>query len=157
MPLHSYASCTFVCPLYVHTPPGVYTPHMSPILGASVCSHRLLHFVGGCKEPPYMLDTSFTPPPVWGCLPLGFHLPFICCLPCSSICFRNICMSYGDFPLMFVAWGGVPPSDGGFGSISTWDAHMLILVHSCSSLCLMFLLWLQLLLLQLQWCLLGCH
>ena len=38
-------------------------------------------------------------------------------------------------------WGlGVFPTCWGFGGISTWGVHMLILVHSCSSLCLMFLL-----------------
>ena len=38
---HPYAH-TFVHPLYIHTPPGVYTPHMPPILFcASVSFWRL--------------------------------------------------------------------------------------------------------------------
>ena len=55
---------------------------------------------------------------------------------------------------MLGVWG-CSPICWGFGGISTWGDHMLILVHSCSSLCLMFLLWLQLLLLQLRWCFSG--
>ena len=72
------------------------------------------------------------------------------------VCFGDICMSYGDFSLIW-GFGGVPPSLGGFGGISTWHVNMLILVQFCSSLCLMFVLQLLLLLLQLQWFLLACH
>ena len=43
-----------------------------------------------------MLDTSVTPPPVWG-LPLSITPPFIHWLPYASECFGDICMSYGDF------------------------------------------------------------
>ena len=48
-------------------------------------------------------------------------------------------MSYGDFSLL-LGFGGVPHLSGGSGGISTWDVHMLILIHFCSLLCLMFLL-----------------
>ena len=97
-----------------------------------------------------MLNTSFTPPLHGGASPSGYT-------PHSFVGFSvhwyvlGISVCYMEnISLMLGVWG-VPPSVGGFGGISTWSVHMLILVHSCSSLCLMFLLWLQLLLLQFQW------
>ena len=102
--------------------------------------------MGDCKGP----LTCWTPHlhlPCRGYFPICFTLPLISWLPCASVCFRDICMWYGQYF----------PYVGGFGGIRTWGVHMLLLVHSCSSLGLMFLLWLWLLLLQLWWCLLGCH
>ena len=72
-----------------------------------------------------MLNTSFTPPPVWGCLPLGFH-PLICWLPCASVCFGDIYMSYGNFSLMLGVWG-VPHLLGFLGASAHGVSICLIL------------------------------
>ena len=130
-------------------PRGVHTPTCPPYSCASVCSQRLLHVVGDCKGPPYMLDTSFTPPPVWGCFHFRFYPhPFVGFPVHWYVLGISVCYM-GNISLMLGVWG-VPPSVGGFGGINTWGVHMVILVHSCSSLCLTFLLWLWLLLLQLS-------
>ena len=41
-------------------------------------------------------------------------------------------MSYGEYFPYVGTLGGVPLCAWGFGGISTWGVHMLILVHSCS-------------------------
>ena len=150
MPQYNHMPHTFVCLL------GVYTPNMLPILlCASVCSQRLLHVVGVVRGPLTCWDTAFTLSPYMGCLPFRLH-------PHSYLGFSlhwyvlGISMFYGEY-FPYVGDLGVFPIYWGFGGISTWGVHMLILVHFCSSLCFTFLLWLQLLLLQLQLCLLGCH
>ena len=106
-PLHLYAS-------YIHTPPGMYTPICPPFSSVHLYVLRLLHVVGGCKGPPYMLDTSLTPP-LYGVPPLQFTPPLICWLPCASVCFRDICMSYGDFS-PYVGGLGCSPSVGVLGA-----------------------------------------
>ena len=134
----------FICPLYIHMPPYICTPqgcthpHMSPILCALVCVQRLLHVMGVVSGP----LTHWTLPlhlPSMGVPPLQFtphsfvsfsvhwHVSGI------SVCHMEI------FPLCW-GFGGVPPYVGGFGGISTWDIHMLILVQFCSLICLIFLL-----------------
>ena len=139
---HVCMTHTLIYPLYIYTSPGVHTlPHMSPmLLCASVCSQRLLHVVQGYNWPPYMLDTSLTPPTGWGASPSVYTPTHSLATLCIGM-FRDICMSWGYFPYVG-SLGDVPPSVGGSGGISTWDVHMLILVYFCSSLCLMFLLWL---------------
>ena len=103
------------------------------------------------------------------CWTLSLHLPLYggtspsVCTPTHSLTSLCISMFWGYW---YVIWGFFPsvgglgqcfPVVGGSGGISTWDAHVLILVHFCSSLCLTFLQWLQVLLLQLWWYLLSCH
>ena len=132
-----YTPCTFVC-LICSYASGVYTPTCPHTPCASVCYQRLLHVVGVVRGP----LTCWTPPlhlPYMGCLP--FSLP-----PHSFVGFPvhwyvlGISVIWGFFPFV---WGlGCSPICWGFGGISTWDVHMLILLHFCSSLCLMFLLWL---------------
>ena len=138
----------YVCmPPYVHMPPGVYTPHMSPYSCASVHSQRLLHVVGVVRGP---LTCWILPlhPPVWRC-PLQFtpptHLLASLCIDMFQGYLYVICV----FFLYVRGLRGVPICWGFWWGISTWHVHMLIRVHFCSLLCLMFLLWLQLLLLQL--------
>ena len=130
---------SFINPLYICMPTGVYTPPICSPYCASVCSQRLLHVVGGCKGPPYMLDTSLTHPPVWGASPsVCTPTPFFASL-CISMFWGYQYVIWGFFPSVR-GLEGVLPSVGGSGGISTWGAHVLILVHFCSSLCLMFLL-----------------
>ena len=142
---------TFVCHQYICMPSGVYTLPICPpyssvhlyVLGVFACC-------GGCKGLPFGLGHFPYTTPVWGCL------FFICTphtqllVPCALVCFGDINMLCGHFPFYWGVWGVFPHQLGGFGGISTWDVHMLILVHFCSALCLMFLLWLPLLLLWLQ-------
>ena len=149
MPLHSYAPCTFVYTLGVYTP-----PYVSILLCGSVCSHGLLHVVWGCKE-----SLTYWTPPLHLSLYGGATHVYTPTHSLTSLCISMfwwcLHMIWGIFPLYW-GFGGIPPILGVWG-ISTWGVHMPIPVHSCSFLCLTFLLWLQLLLLQLQWCLLGCH
>ena len=125
MPLHVYTPHMFIHPW------GFRHPHMSPILCASVCSQRLLHVVGGCRGP----LTCWTPLlhaghlPHKGVPPHVLHTPLIGWLPCASVYFGDICMSYGEYS----------PYVGGLGVSAPWGVHMLHLVPSCSSLCLIYL------------------
>ena len=85
--------------------------------------------------------------PVWWCLPFSLHPQLSCWLPRASVGFRDIGMSTWEFSLL-LRFGRCSPSIRGTGSISTWDVHMLILVHFCSSLCSHISTRLQLLLLK---------
>ena len=142
----------FVHALYVHMPPrGVHSPYV-PHTPVHLYVLRGFCILWGVVRASYMLDTSLTSP-VWGCLPL--YLP--CTHSLASLCigmfWGHLYVIWGIFP---VCWGfGGDPIYWDFGGISTWNDHVLMLVHSCSSLCLTLLLWLQLLLLQLWWCFLG--
>ena len=136
---------TFVCPLCVlhpHTfvyPLGVYTHPSCTYTPLCICMFsEASACCGGCKGP----LTCWTPPPVWGCLPLGLHPHSFIGFPVHQYVLGISVCDMGNISLMLEFWGSVPPSVWGFGGISTWGVHMLILVHSCSSLCLMFLLWL---------------
>ena len=117
-PLCSYTPVHLYAPLYICTPPGVYTPsHMFPILlCASVCSQRLLHIVGGCKGLPYVLGHFPYTTPVWSASPLVAP-PTLSWLPCALVSFGDICMSCMHFPLL-LGYGGVPPLFGGSGGTS---------------------------------------
>ena len=132
----------YVCPLYVHTPPwGIHTPICPP--NSSVHLYVLRGFsllwavVKGPLYGGYLPYTS----PCMGVPPLQFTPPLIHWLPCASVCFGDICMLYGEY-FPYVGGWGCSPFVGIFGGITMWGVHMLIFVHSCSSLCLMFLLWL---------------
>ena len=116
-PVHLYTL------LYIHTPPGVYTPlpHVPILLCASVCSWGLLHAMGVVRGP--LTWTLLYTSPVWGASPFGLHPHSFASFPCI-VMFRDICMSYGDFSLMLGVWGCSPISLG-FGGISTWHVHML--------------------------------
>ena len=107
----------YVCtPLYIH-PQGCTHPHMPAILCAAMFSEAL-HVVGGCKGLPFVLGYFPYTTPIWGCL------PFICTphtqllVSCASVCFGDISLSCGYFSLL-LGFGGVPPSVGGFGVISS--------------------------------------
>ena len=87
-----------------------------------------------------MLDTSFTPPCI-GMPPHQFTPPthWLASL-CISMFWGYLYVIWKIF--LMLGFGDGPPSVGGFGGISTWGVHMLSLVNSCRSLCLMLLLWL---------------
>ena len=108
-PVHPYI------PIHLYASLGVYTPpHVPIILCASVYSHRLLHVVGVVRG----LLTCSTPPlhlPLYGGASLRFPPPLIYWLPCASVCFGDICMSYGDFSLI-LGFGGVPHLLGFWGA-----------------------------------------
>ena len=113
----------FVCPhVFVH-PQGCTSPYVPILLCASVCSWRLLYVLGVVRSPLHVGHFPYTSP-IW-VPPLLFTPQLIWWLPCALVCSWDICMLYGDFPL---CWG-CSPSVGGSGGISTWDVHMLILVH----------------------------
>ena len=148
---HSYAPCSFI------HPQGCTYPHMSPILlCTSICSQRLLHVVGVVWGP----LTYWTPPLhlslYGGTSPLVYTPHSFVSFPMYWYVLGISICHMGIFPSCWCL-GVLPHLLGVFGGISTWAIHMLILVHFCSSLYLTFLLWLQLLLLQLRWYLLACH
>ena len=133
-PVHSYTPHMFECSK------GFRHPHVSPILlCASVCSHRLLHVVGACRGPlhvghlPYMLDTfpCMGVPPYMSYTPHSF-VGFPVYLYVSGI---SACVM-GNIALMLGVWG-VFPICWGLGASAPFDVHMLHLVPSCNSLCLM--------------------
>ena len=141
----------FICLPYIHMPPEVPTPPICPPY-SSLPLYVLRGFcmlsgvVGGplhVGHLPYMLDTF----PVWGASPYVLH-PLTHWL--ASLC---ICMFLG---ISTCDMGNIPLMLGVREASAPLGVHMLHLVPSCSSLCLMYLpqLWL---LLQLWWCLLGCH
>ena len=110
------SGCPCLYTPYICMPPRGVHPHISPILlCASVCSHRLLHVVGGCKGSPYMLDTSFTPPPVWRYLPLCFNPHSFVGFPVHWYVLEISVCHMGIFPLCW-GLGGVPPSVGSLGA-----------------------------------------
>ena len=132
-------------PVHLYALRGVHIPHVPIVLciymfsEASACC-------GGYKGPLYVGHPLYTSPcgdTSSSVTPLHSFVGFLVhwCVLGISLCHM------GNISLLLGVWGG----------ISTWGFHILNLVPSCSSLCLMFLLWLQLLLPQLQWCLLGCH
>ena len=88
-----------------------------------------------------MLDTSLTPPPYMGVPPHVLHPHSLVGFPVHLYVLGIPAFDMGNISLM-LGLGGCSPSVGGFGGISIWGIHMLLLVCSCSSLCLMFLLWL---------------
>ena len=71
-----------------------------------------------------------------GVPPLMFTPTHSMAFLCISMFWGYLC-DMGNISLMLGSWG-IPLSVGHFGGISTWGVHVLILVHSCSSLCLMF-------------------
>ena len=137
----------FIHSLYIHTPPntfifllGVTHPHLSPYSCASVCSQMLLHVVGGYKAPLHVGHPLYTP--VWGCLPFRYTpSTHLLASPCIGMVwgyrFGDTSMLYGNISHMFGVWG-CSPLLGVLGC--ALGVHMHILVHSCSSLCLTFLL-----------------
>ena len=145
-PVHLYTP-------YIHSPQGCTYPHMPPY-SASVCFWRLCMLWGVVMGSPLCWDTSLTPT-LFGVPPLQFHPHTQSLVPYALVCFRDINMLCGHFPSVEGFGGVLLISWGGLGGISTWGVHMLILVHFCSALCLMFWLWLWLLLLPLQWYLLA--
>ena len=150
---------TFVCPHMFVCLLGLDTPHMSIIfLYASVCSERHLHVVGVVGGP-YMFETSltcWTPPPYGGCLPICLTPPLIGWLPCASVCLGGYLHIYGEYSPY--VWGHLHICEALVpGSTSIGCPLCFILYLFCSSLFHTYLPWLQLLLLQLRWCLLVCH
>ena len=131
MPPCSYAPhmfidpCTFVCPLWV------YTPHMFPYSSVHLYVLRGFCMLWDCKGPPYLLDTSLTPPSVWGCLPICLHPTDLFASPCICMFQGYLYVIWGIFPSSW-GFGGVFPSVGGFGGISTWVFFYILVVHNVS-------------------------
>ena len=130
--------CSYT-PVHLYTPRGSDTLHMSPILlCASVCSQRLLHVVGGCREP-----LTYWTPPLYGVPPhMSYNPPLIGWLPCASMFSGISTCDMGNIPLCLGFGGFVPPYVGGLGASAPLGVHMLHLVPSCSSLCVTYLPWL---------------
>ena len=100
-------------PVHSYAPRGVQ-PHMSPFSSVHLYVLRDFCMLWRVLRAPYMLDTSLTPPLYGGTSP-SVYTPLICWLPCASVCFRDICMSYGDFPICW-GFGGVPHLLGVLGA-----------------------------------------
>ena len=71
MPLCLYTPIHLYAP-YICMPPGVYTPICSPYFSVQLYVPRASACCGGLKGPPYMWDTSLTPP-LYGVSPLQLH------------------------------------------------------------------------------------
>ena len=145
MPLHLYAPCMFVCPLYICTPPGVcmlpYVPH-TPLC---ICMFsELLHIVEVVKCPLTCWTLLYTSP-CMGVPPLQVTPPLICWLPCASVCSGISVCHMGIFPYLGDL-EGVPHLLGGLGHQHIACPYALLYIFVVH--CLMFL-WLKLLLLQL--------
>ena len=103
-PICKYAPVCLYTP-YICTPSqGCTHPHMFPILFCASMFSEASACFGGCKGPPYMLDTSLHLPCMW-VSPLQLHLLLSCWLPCALGCFRDIGMSYWDFSPSVGVWG----------------------------------------------------
>ena len=135
--LGGVSGCHYVCtppyipmpPVHLYAPRGVHTPPYVPHTPQCICMFsEASACCGGCKGPPYMLDTSLTPSPCMRVPPLQFTPQLICWLPCASVCFRDICMPYGDFSLM-LEFGDVPPSVGGSGGESAHGMSICSFLH----------------------------
>ena len=111
---HFYASCTFVCPLYICMPPGVYTPPYAPYSSVHPCVFGGFSCCGGCNGLPFVLGHLPYTTPVWGCLPFNYTLHTQSLVPCASVCFRDTSMLCGHFPSV-EGFGGVPHQLGGLG------------------------------------------
>ena len=112
---------TFVCPIclytsiHLYTPRGVYTQY-PPF--SSVHLYVLRGFCmlwGGCKGPPYMLNTYLTPPPVWGCLSFSLHPHSFIGSPVHWYVSGISVCHMGIFPLCW-GFGGVPHLLGVLGA-----------------------------------------
>ena len=142
-PMHSYTSqeCTH--------------PHMSLYSSVHLYVFGGLYVVGVVMGSPLCWDTSLTPSCL-GVPPLQLHPHTQLLVPCASLCFRDISMLCGHFPSV-EGFGDVPHQLGGV----LGHQHLRCPYgHSCTFFvvhCLMFQLWLWLLLLRLQWYLLACH
>ena len=121
---------------YIHTPPGVYTPphvHHTPLC---ICIFSGFCMLWGIVRDPLHVGHLLYTSPVWGCLLFSYPHSFSGFPVHWYVWGISVC--HGDFSLILGVWWGVPPSFQGFWGTSTWDVHMLILVHFGSSLCLMF-------------------
>ena len=144
----------YVCmPLYVHMPPRGIHPLYVPHTPLCICMFsEAFACCGGCKGLPYVLGHFPYTTPVWGYLPSVVPPHSVVGFPkhwyVSGI---SIC-HVGIFP--FVRGLGCSPISGDSGG------HTVLVMSICSFLYIFvvtFLLWLQLLLLQLWWYLLACH
>ena len=142
-PIHSYA-------------PEVYMPPICPHSLLYLCVVlEALHVVRGCNELPFVLGY---PPLHHSCLgmpPLNYTPHTQSLVPYASVCFRDINMLCWCFPSV-EGFGGISPISWGLGASALEMSIFSFLYLFCSALCLTFQLWLQLLLLQLQWYLLAC-
>ena len=142
--LHMFIHPLYVCmhPVHLYAPRGVHTPICPPYSSVHLYVLRAFVCYRGLEGVPLHVGHPLYTSTLYGVPPLQLHpLHSIHWLPHASVCFGDIYVIWGIFPLY---WGfeGCSPCCWGFGGISTWGVHMLILVHSCSSLCLTFLLWL---------------
>ena len=136
MPLCSYT------PICLYTARGVDTlicPH-TPLCICILRGFCMLWVV--VRGPLHVGHLPYTSP----CMEVPPHMSYTAplnnWLPCASVCFGGyLHVIWGIFPLCW-GFGGVSPSVGGFRGISTWGVHMLLVVHSRSSLSLMYLSWL---------------
>ena len=129
--IHLYAPICLYAPRGVHPPCSPYSSVLYVLRGFCI--------LWGVVRGPFTCGTlPLHLPLYWGTSP-SVVPPLSCWLPCASVGFRDIGMSYGEFPFC-LGLVGYSPSIGSAGGISTCDVHILILVHFCSSLCLTFLL-----------------
>ena len=122
-PIHLYAS------IHLYTPSGTDTPYMFPILlCASVCSQRLLHFVGHCRGPLHvghlsMLDTSSC---MGSASPYVLHPHSLIGFPVYLYVLVYVHVLWGIFPLCW-GLGGVPHMLGVWGHQHHWVSICFIL------------------------------
>ena len=120
VPLHSYAPHVHMPP-YICMPPGVYTTPICPYTPLCICMlSEASACCEGCKGTPYMLDTSVTPPPVWGCLPSCYTRHSFVGFPVHryvsgiSVCHMGIFLSLSQFSCIkkigqsYVCWAVGP-------------------------------------------------
>ena len=123
---------TLIHPIHLYALLGVYTPPYIPIL-LCIC---MFYMLWGIVRGPL---THWIPPlhlPLYGVPPLQFTpLPVIHWLPCTLVCFRDIYVIWGIFPLC-LGLGGIPPSVRGFGAsahgVSICLFLYIIVVHYVS-------------------------
>ena len=127
-------------PLYICTPPGVYTPPYVPHTPLCICMFsEASACCGGCKGPLTCGTLPLHLPLYGGASPSVAPPTKLLTFLCISRFQGYLVCHMGIFPPVGIQ-GSVPHLLGVLGGISTWDVHMLILVHFCSSLCLTFLL-----------------
>ena len=110
---------TFINPLYISTPlhiimppKGEHMPHISCMLLCICMFPQTYACCWELKGPSLHVGHFSHTSPCMGVSPLQFTPPIIHWLPCALVCFRNICMSYGDYSLMWGVWEMFPPSVG---------------------------------------------
>ena len=147
---------TFMTPIHSHAPRGVHTPICPHTLLCICMFSEALHVVGVVRVP-LCVRTCPLHHPCLGVPPLHGH-PQTQLL--ASLCigmFQAYKYVMWAFSLLLKGLGVFPNQLGGLGYQHLRCPYAHSCIYFCSALCLMFLLWLRLLLLWLQWYLLACH